>query len=196
MKVIKDEDLLSLHYQIEKSEIKQKKLEDLLKEESDKLKKVKKINRMLGGLFLIFLLLTVYFVADTFFFNGSYTEKESLLKKELALAKQQLETLKKEKTDLKEIKDLYFYRKLIDKDTVYSVQLKAFNSKEIPSVSKKYTNVLIYNDTSYYKMSLGIFETLNEAQDFRRLLINAGLDKKIFVISYKDGKRLKIEDYE
>ncbi len=199
MKVIKDEDLLSLHYQIEKSEIKQKKLEDLLKEESKRYKKAKKNNRLIGVFFFVFLFSTIFLIINAFYFNNSEKEdlgKTSLIKEELVLTKEKLEMLEKEKVDLEAIKNLYLYRKLIEKDTVYSVQLKAFNSKGIPSISEKYTNTLIYNDTSYYKMSLGIFETLNEAQDFRKFLINSGLDKRIFVISYKDGKRLKIEDYQ
>lgn len=199
MKVIKDEDLLSLHYQIEKSEIKQKKLEDLLKEESNRYKKAKKNNRLIGVFFFVFLFSTIFLIINAFYFNNSEKEdlgKTTLIKEELVLTKEKLEMLEKEKVDLEAIKNLYLYRKLIEKDTVYSVQLKAFNSKGIPSISEKYTNTLIYNDTSYYKMSLGIFETLNEAQDFRKFLINSGLDKRIFVISYKDGKRLKIEDYQ
>jgi hypothetical protein len=76
------------------------------------------------------------------------------------------------------------------------VQLKAFSAKNTPAISEKFTNTLIYSDTSFYKMSLGIFETLVEAQDFRKILIASGLDNRIFVISYKDGKRLKIEDFQ
>ncbi len=200
---MKDEDLLSLHYQIEKAEIKQKKLEDLLNEESDKLIKSKKSNRLFGSFSLVLFLLTIFLVANAFYFGKplsktSKTEHNelSLVKQELISTKLKLETLKKEKTNLKEIKDLYLYRSLIKKDTVYSVQLKAFNAKSIPAISEKYTNTLIYNDTSYYKMSLGIFETLVEAQDFRKTLIGSGFDERIFVVSYKDGKRLRIEDFQ
>ncbi|WP_103068430.1 hypothetical protein [Aquimarina sediminis] len=201
MKVMKDEDLLSLHYQIEKAEIKQKKLEDLLNEETDKLKKSKKSNKIVGSFSLILFLATVFLVANAFYFSKSSSAKSneaelSLVKEELVSVKKELEALKKEKIDIKKIKDLYLYRDLINNDTVYSVQLKAFSSNNVPSISNKFTNALIYSDTSYYKMSLGIFETLSEAQDFRKTLINSGFDKRIFVISYKDGKRLKIEDFQ
>ena len=79
---------------------------------------------------------------------------------------------------------------------MYSVQLKTLNSKEFTTVSDKFTNALVYSDTSYYKLSLGLFETLKEAQAFRKTLMASGYRKNIFVISYKEGKRLKIEDYE
>lgn len=205
MKVIKDEDLLSLHHQIEKSEIKQQKLEDLLESEVDKLKKSKKTNRLYGSFSVILLLLAVFLVANAFYSSKSSKaiSKEdkinelSLIQNELELTKQELELLKKEQTDIKEIKDLYLYRSLINKDTVFSVQIKALNDKKIAAVSKKYTNTLVYNDDSLYKFSLGIFETLDEAQNFRKTLIESGLlDKRIFIISYQDGKRIKIEDYK
>ncbi len=203
MKVIKDEDLLSLHYQIEKSEIKQKKLEDLLDEEVSKLKKSKKSNRLYGSFSVVLLLLAVFLVANAFYSSKSTTKKVdsvdeiSLVKDELEKVKKELDVLKKEKLDLKEIQNLYLYRSLINKDTVFSVQVKALSDKRIASISEKFTNTLVYSDVSYHKLSLGIFETLAEAQDFRKTLIESGLyDKRVFVISYKDGKRLKIEDYE
>ncbi len=207
MKVMKDEDLLSLHYQIEKAEIKQKKLEDLLDEESDKLKKSKKSNRLFGSFSLVLLLLAVFLVANAFYSSKSASisntagdinrEELSTLQNELQNVREELNVLKNKKVDLEEIRNLYLYRKLIDKDTVYSVQIKALNDKRISSISEKYTNSLVYNDTSLYKFSLGIFETLSEAQDFRKTLIQSGIyDKRIFVISYKQGKRLKIEDYQ
>ncbi|WP_103864738.1 hypothetical protein [Aquimarina sp. I32.4] len=196
---IKDEDLLSLHYQIEKAETKQKKLEDLLVLESNSLKESKKAIWVLGVFSLALLLLVIFLTirpnyslktskSNAIAYNDS-SLRISSLKKEIV-------SLKQERNSIKEIKDLYFYRSLINKDTVYSVQFKAFSNKKIPSISNKYTNTLIYNDTSYFKMSLGIFETLAEAQNFRKTLINSGFDKRIFVISYKDGKRLKIENYQ
>ncbi|WP_025740318.1 hypothetical protein [Aquimarina pacifica] len=205
MKVIKDEDLLSLHYQIEKSEIKQVKLENLLKDESSKLKTVKKSNRLLGSLLLFFFLITVFLIANAFYSSKSSANKVndgiigkfSLLEDELEDVKEKFETLKNEKQDIQEIKDLYLYRSLIKKDTVYSVQLRTLGQNGISAISEKFTNALIYSDTAFYKMSLGVFETLPEAQEFRKALIaSGGFSKRIFVISYLDGKRLKIENFQ
>ncbi|RKM89772.1 hypothetical protein D7036_24445 [Aquimarina sp. BL5] len=109
--------------------------------------------------------------------------------------KNQLNQLKKEQPDLKNIKDLYLYRSLINKDTVYSVQIQSFTTDKVSLVSEKFTNTLFYNDTYYYKLSLGIFETLEEAQEFRKILLQSGIiDKNIFVISYKEGERIRIEN--
>ncbi len=200
MKVIKDEDLLSLHYQIEKAEIKQKKLEDLLDVESDKLKKSKKSNRVFGSFSLILFLLAIFLVANSFYFSKTsgknYESDElSLILEEFDAAKDELEKLKEENDRYKEIQKLYLYRNLINKDTIYSVQVKAFNDNKIATISNKFTNALVYNNASIYKLSLGVFETLKEAQEFRKILIQSGFNKKIFVISYKEGKRLRIEDF-
>ncbi len=74
MKVIKEEDLLSLHYQIEKAEIEQKKLEGLLDTASDKLKKSKRSNRLFGSFSLALLLLVVFFVVNAFYFGKSQSK--------------------------------------------------------------------------------------------------------------------------
>ncbi|MCK8520371.1 hypothetical protein M0D21_02265 [Aquimarina sp. D1M17] len=207
MKVIKEEDLLSLHYQIEKAEVKQKKLEVLLDQETDKLQKSKKSNRLFGSFSLILLLLAVFLVANAFYSKKTSSKdlaseksdyQELLaLQNELNSVRDELDILKQEKVDLKGIQNLYLYRSLIKKDTVYSVQIKALVDKRIASISEKFTNTLVYSDSSLYKLSLGIFETLPEAQEFRKTLIKSGFfDKRIFIISYKEGKRIRIEDFQ
>ncbi len=200
MKVIKDEDLLSLHFQIEKAEIKQKKLEDLLNVESEKLKRSKKSNRLFGSFTLALFLLAIFLVANSFYFSKNasknyQSDELSLILEEFETAKEELDKLKEENAKFTEIQALYLYRNLINKDTIYSVQVKAFSDNRIASISDKFTNALIYDNASVYKLSLGVFETLAEAQEFRKILMQSGFDKKIFVISYKEGKRLRIEDF-
>jgi len=207
MKVIKDEDLLFLHKQIEKSEVKQQKLEELLDNEVNKLKKSKKTNILYGSLSAVFLLVAALLIANAFFSKNKSSKKiakqEEWSSMELSLALDEIDYLKKElkvleekNEGMEEIKKLYLSRSLINKDTVYSVQIKALVDNKISVVSEKYTNTLVYEDESLHKFSLGIFETLKEAQDFRKTLISSGLyDKRVFVISYADGKRIKIEEF-
>ncbi|MBP2832660.1 hypothetical protein J8281_10730 [Aquimarina sp. U1-2] len=206
MKVIKDEDLLSLHNQIEKSEVKQQELEEILEFEAKRLKKSKKTNRLYGSFSVIFLLLAVFLVANAFYSNKSsssdmseneFARKLSSVQNELQAAQLELASLKTEKAKIREVEHVHLYRKMIQRDTIYSVQIKALNDQKISSVSEKFTNTLVYSDDALYKLSLGIFATLPEAQSFRKTLIQSGLlDKRIFVISYKDGKRIKIEDFQ
>lgn len=201
---IKNEDLLSLHDQIEKAESQQIKLENLLNEKSTDLKKNRTSKFLLKVLCSILLFITLSLLMYMLFWNNTRQQNEqtdiehqknSFFQSEINVLKAQLDQLQKEKIDLKEIQDLYLYRSLIKKDTVYSVQIQSFSDNQVSIVSEKYTNTRIYSDSSYIKLSLGIFETLPEAQEFRKILIRSSvIDKNIFVISYKDGKRIKIEN--
>ncbi|WP_027391678.1 hypothetical protein [Aquimarina latercula] len=200
---IKNEDLLSLHYQIEKAEVEQRKLEDLLNDKSVELKRNRASKMMLKLLCSVLLILTISLIVYLVFWvdrnNGDVLVMEnkefSSFQSEINGLKTQLNQLKSDQSDLNDLKNLYMYRDLINKDTVYSVQIQSFTDKKISLVSEKFTNSLVYSDTSYYKLSLGIFETLVEAQEFRKILLKSGvIDKNIFVISYKEGKRIKIEN--
>ncbi len=201
MPEIKNEDLLSLHYQIEKAEVEQRKLEDLLNEKSVELKKnrtSKFLFKVLSSVLLIITITLILYAVYRVDSKKKYTGTQELIsfKSEIKVLKNQLNQLEKNQSDLDEIKDLYVYRSLIDKDTVYSVQVQTFTNDKITTVvSDKYTNTRLYGDTSYFKLSLGIFETLAEAQEFRKFLIKSSIiQKNIFVISYRDGKRIRIEN--
>ncbi|AXT54994.1 hypothetical protein D1815_04195 [Aquimarina sp. AD1] len=200
---IKNEDLLSLHYQIEKAEVEQRKLEDLLNDKSVELKRNRASKLMLKMLCSALLILTIALIVYVVFWvdrdNGDTVVMEnkefSSFQSEINGLKTQLNQLKSDQSDLNDLKNLYMYRDLINKDTVYSVQIQSFTDKKVSLISEKFTNSLVYSDTSYYKLSLGIFETLIEAQEFRKTLLKSGvIDKNIFVISYKEGKRIKIEN--
>ncbi|GAA4114777.1 hypothetical protein GCM10022393_14520 [Aquimarina addita] len=201
---IKNEDLLSLHEQIEKAESEQIKLENILNEKSYYLKK-NRASKFFFKILSSFLLLSTLILLGYILFNTQNSslkeqynferQKSKLFRSEIDTLKIQLNDLQKNKINLKEIKDLYLYRSLIKKDTVYSVQIQSFSKDNISLISEKFTNTRIYSDSSYYKLSLGIFETLPEAQEFRKIIIRSGvIDKNIFVVSYKDGNRIKIED--
>ncbi|MFD2562530.1 hypothetical protein [Aquimarina rubra] len=201
---IKNEDLLSLHYQIEKAEVEQGKLEDLLNERSAELKKNRASKVMLKVLCSFLLISTIALLIYTIFWVDDNNAKNTFVKNkelpsfqsEIDVLKNQLKDLEKGQKDLQNIKDLYLYRSLINRDTVYSVQIQSFTKDKVsPLVSEKFTNALFYSDTSYFKLSLGIFETLSEAQEFRKILLQSGIiDRNIFVISYQDGKRIRIEN--
>jgi len=198
---INKEDLLSLHHQIEKAELEQRKLEDLLQDKSKALKRNRASKMLFKLLCSILLIVTLALIAYVVFWvdkdpktvikNDEYATFDS----EINGLKNQLNELKEYRSSLKNLEALYLYRNLIDKDTIYSVQVQSFTKDKISWISEKFTNSLVYSDTSYYKLSLGIFETLGEAQKFRKILLKSGLiDKNVFVISYKEGKRIRIEN--
>ncbi|WP_299620778.1 hypothetical protein [uncultured Tenacibaculum sp.] len=73
--------------------------------------------------------------------------------------------------------------------TVYSVQIGAFTEKRYPLLSKTIAGTL--SDEDYLRYSIGLFETLKEAQDFRKQIVNYGFNDA-FVASYLNGRRKQI----
>ncbi|RKM87694.1 hypothetical protein D7036_24845, partial [Aquimarina sp. BL5] len=68
---IKNEDLLSLHYQIEKAEVEQQKLEDLLNDRSLELKKNRASKIMFKILCSVLLITTITLIIYVVFWVGN-----------------------------------------------------------------------------------------------------------------------------
>lgn len=77
--------------------------------------------------------------------------------------------------------------------TVYAVQIGAFVNNDIGLYSESFTQFNEFQQEGFYKYSLGAFETLEEAQAFRKKVINLGF-KDAFVASFQNGERVAIED--
>lgn len=75
-------------------------------------------------------------------------------------------------------------------EKIYSVQIGAFSRKKHPLLSETIAGTSI--NAELYKYSVGLFKSLNEAQSFRKELVKLGFNDA-FVASYIDGKRQKIE---
>lgn len=76
--------------------------------------------------------------------------------------------------------------------TIYAVQIGAFVNNDIELFSDSFTQFREYKSDGFYKYSLGAFETLNEAQEFREKVINIGF-QDAFVASFVNGERVAIE---
>lgn len=76
-------------------------------------------------------------------------------------------------------------------ETIYSVQIGVFSKKKYPLLSSKTIPSTVSTANGYFKYSLGLFKTLNEAKYLRNELKKVGF-KDAFVASYVDGKRQKI----
>lgn len=81
----------------------------------------------------------------------------------------------------------------LDGALIYAVQIAAFENQGIALYSDNLIQFKENQNDNYYKYSLGAFETLEEAQQFRKELIKLGFNDA-FVASYKNGDRLKIEE--
>lgn len=193
MPFIEENDLLDLHKDIEKSQIINERLLDQIKFKNKDLRKIKIQRNVFIG---ITALLLVSALAITSFTAGVSTSKgnQNVLFSidSLDAIKTRMDNLKQQNQELSLVKEFYLAKQFLEKEKIYSVQVKSFVDNNVTLASEALTNTLFVKTNPYYAYSLGTFETLEEAQSFRKQLVSLGFDDA-FVASYQDGKRLKIE---
>lgn len=74
---------------------------------------------------------------------------------------------------------------------LYSVQIAALTERNYPVLSKTIAGTLTNDE--YLRYSVGLFDSLKEAQKFRKALVNMGFEDA-FVASYVNGQRQEIEN--
>ena len=197
MPFIEENDLLDLHKDIEKSQIINERLLDQVGFKNKDIKKLKIQRNIFAGVIGLFLLATIGLFG---LFSGLRTSNNFRAEETLAEAVDSLDTFRsridylKEKNDeLSLVKEFYLAKEFLEKEKIYSVQVKSFVDNNVTLSSEALTNTLFVKTNPFYAYSLGNFETLDEARRFREQLINIGFNDA-FVASYKDGKRVKIED--
>lgn len=197
MPFIEENDLLDLHKDIEKSQIINERLLDQVGFKNKDIKKLKVQRNVLAGVTFLFLLLSFGLWG---LFSGLRTSNDFRGQETLAEAVDSLDTfrtridyLKERNDELSLVKEFYLAKEFLEKEKIYSVQVKSFVDNNATLASASLTNTLFVKTNPFYAYSLGNFETIDEARQFREQLVNMGF-KDAFVASYKDGKRVKIED--
>lgn len=197
MPFIEESDLLDLHKDIDKAQIINERLLDQIKYKNKDLKKLKvQRNVLLGfvGLFVIGTLIISSFTAGLST-KQSFENQNNLLVSidSLDAIKNRIDNLKSQNEELSLVKEFYLAKEFINKETIYSVQVKSFVDNNMALASESLSNTLFVKTNPFYAYSLGNFETLSQAQSFRKQLVDMGFSDA-FVASYQDGKRIKIEE--
>lgn len=200
MPFIEETDLLELHKDIDKAQIINERLLDQIKFKNKEIKKSKIQRNVLAGITAVFLIGTL---AITSFTAGltqsnayeSLENPDNLLVSidSLDAIKSRIDNLKSKNDELSLVNEFYLAKKFLEKETIYSVQIKSFVDNNVTLASEALTNTLFVKANPFYSYSLGNFETVEEARSFRYQLIKMGFEDA-FVASYQNGKRLKIED--
>ncbi len=197
MPFIEESDLLELHKDIDKAQIINERLLDQIKFKNKELKRSKFQRNILAGvtsLFFIGVLAITSYISGASRSNSFETQTNLLVSIDsLDAIKTRINNLKQQNEELSLVKEFYLAKQFLDKEKVYSVQVKSFVENNVSLASEALNNTLFVKTNPFYSYSLGNFETLEEAQRFRKQLVNMGF-KDSFVASYKEGKRLKIED--
>lgn len=199
MPFIEESDLLELHKDIDKAQIINERLLDQIKIKNKELKTSKIQRNVLGGITALFLagtLAVTGLTAGLSMNKGSFESSQSNLLvsiDSLDAIKSRIDNLKQQNEELSLVNDFYLAKKFLEKETIYSVQVKSFVDNNVALASEALTNTLFVKTNPFYSYSLGNFGTLAEAQKFRAELVDIGF-QDAFVASYKDGKRVQIED--
>lgn len=198
MPFIEESDLLELHKDIDKAQIINERLLDQIKIKNKELKKSKIQRNVLAGVTTIFLMGALWITSYTAGMTSrvsSVDQQSNLLVSidSLDAIKSRIDNLKEQNEELSLVKEYYLAKKFLDKEMIYSVQVKSFVDNNLTLASEALTNTMFVKTNPFYSYSLGNFQTLEEAQKFRKELVDIGFDDA-FVASYKEGKRIKIED--
>jgi hypothetical protein len=197
MPFIEESDLLELHKDIDKAQIINERLLDQIKFKNKELKRSKIQRNVLAGVTGLFLIGTLAITSFTAGLSSSnkYEKPSNLLVSidSLDAIKSRIDNLKQQNEELSLVKEFYLAKEFLQKEKIYSVQVKSFVDNNMTLASEALTNTMFVKTNPFYSYSLGNFETLQEAQRFRKQLVDIGF-KDAFVASYKDGKRIQIED--
>ncbi len=197
MPFIEESDLLELHKDIDKAQIINERLLDQIKFKNKELKRSKIQRNVLAGITAIFLIGTLAITSFTagLSSSSSFEQQNNLLVSldSLDAVKARIDNLKVQNEELSLVKEFYLAKEFLEKEKIYSVQVKSFVENNVTLASEALTNTLFVKTNPFYSYSLGNFETLQEAQLFRKQLVDLGF-RDAFVASYQDGKRVQIED--
>jgi len=197
MPFIEESDLLELHKDIDKAQIINERLLDQVKFKNKEIKKSKAQRNVLAGITALFLIgaLAITTFTAGLSASSSFDQQSNLLVSidSLEVIKSRIDNLKIQNEELSLVKEYYLAKEFIQKEKIYSVQVKSFIDNNITLASEGLTNTMFVKTNPFFSYSLGNFGTLQEAQSFRKQLVNIGFSDA-FVASYKDGKRLQIED--
>jgi hypothetical protein len=196
MPFIEESDLLELHKDIDKAQIINERLLDQIKFKNKELRRSKIQRNIFGGvtaLFLIASLAITSFTAGLGLSSSSSKDDQFLVSLDsLEGFKNRIDNLKQQNEELSLVKEFYLAKNFLEKETIYSVQIKSFVENNVTLTAQSLNNTLFVKTNPFYSYSLGNFETLEEAQKFRKQIVDMGF-QDAFVASYKEGKRLKIE---
>ncbi|WP_297693450.1 SPOR domain-containing protein [uncultured Eudoraea sp.] len=196
MPFIEESDLLELHKDIDKAQIINERLLDQIKFKNKELKRSKIQRNILAGVTTLFLIGALAVTSFTAGLSRSNTyDNQNLLVSidSLDAVKTRIDNLQQKNEELSLVKEFYLAKMFLEKEKIYSVQVKSFVDNNLTLASESLTNTMFVKTNPFYSYSLGNFETLEEARSFRYQLVKMGFEDA-FVASYQDGKRIKIED--
>ena len=194
MPFIEESDLLELHKDIDKAQIINERLLDQIKLKNKELKRSRVQRNIFAAVTVLFLIGALAIASFSMgLASNPRSQDMTWVSDSLDAFNKRIASLRKQNEELSLVKEFYLAKEFIEKEKIYSVQVKAFVEKNFNLAPEGLTNTLLVKNNPFYAYSLGNFETLEEARRFKDELVKMGFEDA-FVASYKDGKRVAIEE--
>ena len=154
MPFIEESDLLELHKDIDKAQIINERLLDQIKYKNKELKRKKIQRNIFAGVTALFLIASL---AITSFTAGVFTNKQNLESTSLnvpvdsmQVVLDRIDNLKKQNRELSLVNEFYLARNFLEKETIYSVQIKSFVENNLTLSSQSLNNTLFVKTNPFY----------------------------------------------
>ena len=200
MPFIEEDNLLDLYKKIDKSEASNLRLQDQIFYKNREVKKSVKQRNLFGIIGLICIVVCAIVIAFSLGVRNTVNSFKAISEDKVTVPidsieslKDRIRTLETRNNELNAVREFYLARNLLDGKKVYTVQISAVEQSHISLLPLSISNMRLIKNNEFISMSLGIFETLSEAQNFRYEIAKLGFEEA-FIISYKEGKRIKIEE--
>ena len=159
MPFIEESDLLELHKDIDKAQIINERLLDQIKYKNKELRRSKiqrNIFASITTLFLIASLAVTSFTAGLFSSNPTNkTANFSVPLDSISIQafKDRIDNLKRQNEELSLVKEFYLAKNFLEKETIYSVQIKSFVENNLTLSSQSLNNTLFVKTNPFYSYS-------------------------------------------
>lgn len=200
MPYIEEEDLLRMHKAIEKEQAVNEGLLEQIKYKNKELKRNRRLRNYFGIFGILSLLICAVVLSYSFGVQKAVNELKNsdhygvtISADSIYKLRDKIRTLQERNSRLNSINDFYLAKKILQNQKIYTVQVAAFEQNKLSLLPVSLNNTQMVRNNPFYAYSLGVFETLKEAQSFRYELSKIGF-KDAFVVSYVDGKRVKVEE--
>ena len=200
MPFIEEDNLLDLYKKIDKSEANNLRLQDQIFYKNKELSKNVKQRNVFGIIGLICIVACAIIISFSLGVKNTVDKLKATSEDKVVVPIDSLESLKnsvrvlEEKNEqLNAVRDFYLARNLLDGQKIFAVQISAIEQSHLSLLPLSLSNMQLVKNNGFFSFSLGIFETLQEAQNFRYELVKLGFED-VFVVSYKEGKRIQIEE--
>lgn len=202
MPYLNEDDLVALHKQIDDAEDKLAETNEELETTTETLNKQKedsvknKKNTLIQNIVLSVITGIALALAFYFYSNGSSSININEIKQNEAsrvidsMNNARLDELANNSNNNSIEETTAAIKSNLEGQKIYSVQIGAFTKNRYTLLSE--TIAGISSNEELFKYSIGLFETLREAQNFRKELVKVGF-RDAFVASYIDGVRQEIE---